>query len=176
MPSCIKLPVRLQMQKLILLMATFLLNGCVGVAAGTYGKHQLAKDKFGLLPERNEFSFASRTYTEDEVIALWGEPDSRETKGACTVLGFKAGTSWSGAGLFVGLAPVPLVLPSGNYWNYIYTRGQTTVGAVVEYGEVKKTVGVMCGSNECSGGAGEAGNAPEQDAAKVVMEWCDVPA
>ena len=164
------------MNRLLVLVMCFFLAGCAGLAAGTYGKHEIGKTEFGLRPERNEFSFSVETYSPDQVIVLWGEPDEKQTRGICTVFGYENGTSWSGGGVFVGIVPVPLVVPSGNYWNYIYFKDQKSVGAVVEYGEVKDAVGVTCGSNECGGIAGDAGNSPEMSASEFVAEWCDVAA
>ena len=113
------------LKHLLLLLVGSALGGCVGFAAGTYGKYQMVRENFGLAPKRNEFTFIAVKYTEQEVVKLWGMPDSRSTKGSCTVLGFKNGTSWSGAGVFVGIAPVPLAVPSGSYWNYIYPVSYT---------------------------------------------------
>lgn len=161
------------MKRLFVVASLVLLTGCVGLAAGTYGKHKLAKSEFGLSAERNEFSFTSATYSTDEVQQLWGEPDAIDSHGACTVYGYKKGRSWSGAGLFVGVAPIPLVVPSGNYWNYLYFVDGKTVGAIVEYGEVKNAVGATCGSNECGGIAGDAGNAIG-DAEADIARWCAV--
>ena len=148
------------------------LVGCVGFGAATYGKYAAAKAEFGLHPERNSFSYSAQTYSPDDVIRLWGEPDSRDVRNACSVFGYKNGTSWSGGGVFVGVVPVPLVVPSGNYWNYIYFRDGETVGAVVEYGEVKGTAGVFCGSNDCETGVHEEQNAPGKPAEELVEEWC----
>ena len=160
------------MHRFILLVLTLLLNGCVGLAAGTYGKHELAKESFELADTRNKFSFGNKKYSQEQVIELWGSPDRQEMSGKCTVFAYENGTSWSGAGIFLGVAPVPIAVPSGNYWNYIYFSNNQTVGAVIEYGEVKDAVGVTCGSNECESVAGNAGNSVGEDAGKAVQRWC----
>lgn len=161
------------MRKFVLLLSAFLLNGCVGLAAGTYGKHELARESFGLAKTRNQFSSGSETYTQQQVIEFWGEPDRIEMTGNCTVFAFENGTSWSGAGIFLGVAPVPIVMPSGNYWNYIYFSNDQTVGAIIEYGEIKDAVGVTCGSNECGSIMGDAGNSKGENADEAVQRWCN---
>ena len=161
------------MRWLVLVFLLALLPGCAGLGVATYGKHEAAKAEFGLKSERNRFSFDVQTYTLEEVVSLWGEPDNRDVSGACTVFGFKKGTSWSGGGVFVGIVPVPVVVPNGNYWNYIYFRDGETVGAIVEYGEVKDAAGVFCGSNECTSGVHGDVNAPPKPAKDSVKEWCD---
>ena len=107
---------------LIIVLLLVPLVGCVGIGAAKYGKYTAAKTEFGLNPERNSFSHTVKTYSPEDVVALWGEPDRRSDQGACSVFGYKAGTSWSGGGVFLGVVPVPMVVPTGNYWNYIYFR------------------------------------------------------
>lgn len=157
---------------LIMVLLLVPLVGCVGIGAATYGKYTAAKTEFGLNTERNSFSNAVKTYSPEDVVALWGEPDRHSTRGTCKVFGYKSGTSWSGGGVFVGVVPVPLVVPSGNYWNYIFFRNAKTVGAVVEYGEVKETAGVFCGSNHCDAGSRGNQNAPPTSAEESIAEWC----
>ena len=149
------------------------LGGCVAVAAGTYGKHKIAREDFGLADVRNEFTFfpPEIAYTEADVEARWGRPDGRTEEGACTVLAYEDGTAWAGAGFFVGPIPVPAMVPSGNYQNYIYLRDGRVVGAVQEYGEVSSAVGASCGSNECGILGGKIERADEE-AARLVSEWC----
>ena len=67
---------------------------------------------------------------------------------------------------------MPLVVPSGSYWNVIYLANDQTVGAVIEYGEVKDAVGVTCGSNDCEAVAGDAGNRVGEDIDIAVARWC----
>ena len=161
---------------LVLVVLLALLPGCAGFGVATYGKHEAAREEFGLASERNDFSFDVQTYAPEEVTSLWGEPDRRDVSGECTVFGFKKGTSWSGGGVFVGIVPIPVAVPNGNYWNYIYFRDGESVGAVVEYGEVKDAVGVFCGSNEWTSGVEGDVNAPPKSAKESIKEWCDTAA
>jgi hypothetical protein len=157
----------------LLFVVTVGLSSCIGLAAGTYGKQQMAREQFGLADTRNEFTFAppEHGYSQAEVIAKWGTPDERFEEDRCEVLSYEDGTSWVGAGIFIGIAPVPMVVPSGKYRNRIYFRGGRTVGLVQEYGEATRVVGVTCGSNECAGAAGRV-NEPEIDAKSAVEDWC----
>lgn len=150
------------------------LGGCAGAAVGTFGTKELASTDFVLAPARNEFSFSLEpvSYTRDEVVDLWGTPDSVETFAACEVLVYDDGVSWSGAGAFVGVVPVPLAVPSGRYQNRFYAREGRVVGLVREYGEVDRMAGYMCGSNECGAMAGEKVNEPPLDPDVARAEWC----
>ncbi len=149
------------------------LGGCVAVAAGTFGKHKMAREDFGLAGERNEFTFfpPENPYAEADVLALWGRPDERSSEGSCSILVYEDGTSWAGAGVFVGPVPVPAMVPSGKYRNYIYLRDGRVVGAVQEYGEVSSAVGASCGSNECGILGGKIERA-DVEAERLVSEWC----
>lgn len=153
------------------------LGGCVAVAAGTYGKHKIAREDFGLAGVRNEFTATApdNGYAEADVVALWGRPDERREHGTCAVLVYEDGTSWAGAGLFVGPVPVPALLPSGKYNNYIYLRDDRVVGAVREYGEISSAVGASCGSNECAILDGKI-ERTDAEAERQVGEWCGGPA
>lgn len=150
------------------------LSGCAGLAAGTYGKKELASTNFRLIKERNQFFYGKQKslYTENEVVEYWGQPDSIDEFEDCKVLIYKDGTSWSGVGAFVGVVPVPLLVPTGTYKNRIYVHQDLAVGLIQEYGEVNRAVGYMCGSNECASSAGEKVNEPEVNAKEALKEWC----
>ncbi|WP_139304916.1 hypothetical protein [Microbulbifer marinus] len=165
------------MRAIFVIFLLTMLSGCVGLAAGTYGKKELARTEFSLEKERNIFSFEKRDlpYSEDEIIEHWGSPDSVGLFEQCKVLIYKDGTSWSGAGAFVGIVPVPLVAPTGTYKNRFYLRNNVAVGLIQEYGEVDRAVGYTCGSNKCGASSGEKVNEPEVDAEVALTEWCAKP-
>ncbi|XZZ69237.1 hypothetical protein ACJJIB_13205 [Microbulbifer sp. JMSA008] len=144
------------------------------MAVGTYGKKEWARTEFSLGNERNQFSFEKRDspYSEIEIIERWGNPDSVDQFEYCKVLIYKDGTSWAGAGAFVGVVPVPLAVPTGTYKNRFYLRNNTAVGLIQEYGEIDRAVGYTCGSNECAASSGEKVNEPEVDPKVAVTKWC----
>lgn len=152
----------------------FLLSGCVGLAVGTYGKKELARTDFNLANKRNQFSFekSDSYYTEKQIIEYWGDPDSVDNFKECTVLIYKDGTSWAGAGAFIGVVPVPLAVPTGSYKNRFYIRNNLAIGLIQEYGEVDRSIGYSCGSNECGASSGEKVNEPQVNAKEAVKEWC----
>jgi len=161
------------MRNLFALASICLLSGCVGLAATTYGTYESPREEFSLGEARNEFGYQLNErgfYSPDEVFELWGKPDLEEREGECLVYIYKDGTSWAGVGAFVGVAPIPLVVPTGKYHNRIYFRNQKSVGVVQEYGEVKGHVGPLCGSNECS--AASSSNTPSEDAESAIERWC----
>ena len=158
----------------IIVFSALLLSGCVGLAVGTYGKKEWARADFRLAKERNQFSFEKRDtpYTKEEIIEYWGEPDSVDNFKECKVLIYKDGTSWAGAGAFVGIVPVPLAVPTGTYKNRFYLQNNSAIGLIQEYGEVDRAVGYTCGSNECATSAGEKVNEPKINPEEAVKEWC----
>jgi len=158
----------------LIALLSLLIVGCAGVAVGTYSKKEWARTNFMLANERNQFSFEKREapYGRSEVIDQWGEPDDVQSHKACEILIYRDGTSWAGAGAFVGFIPVPLVVPTGSYKNRFYLQENTVVGLVQEYGEVDRSVGYVCGSNECSSSSGDKVNEPEVDAEEAIGKWC----
>ncbi|WP_444906195.1 hypothetical protein [Microbulbifer sp. SSSA008] len=151
-----------------------MISGCVGLAVGTYGKKEWVRTKFSLGKERNQFAFEKRDspYSETEIIEHWGNPDTVDQFEECKVLIFKDGTSWAGAGAFVGVVPVPIAVPTGTYKNRFYLRNNSAVGLIQEYGEVDRALGYTCGSNECAASSGEKVNESEFDAKVAVAQWC----
>jgi hypothetical protein len=153
------------------------LQGCVGLAAGTYGKTESAYPVFYLQPDRYLSGSSvpaggrATALTEAQVIEAWGAPDEKTSDGHCTVLRYRTGTAWSGAGIFVGFFPIPAVAPTGSYFARIYLRDGFTVGAVAEYGNVLSAAGVACGSEDCTDAAKHNTNAPDA-ARKDVDTWC----
>ena len=162
------------MHKILALLSISLLTGCVGLAVATYGKYESPREDFSLSDVRNEFGYRLNEkgfYSPDEVVDLWGEPDREERDGDCLVYVYNDGTSWAGVGAFVGVAPVPLGVPTGKYHNRIYFREQKSVGVVQEYGKVKGHVGPLCGSNDCSASSSSP-NAPVESADSAIGRWC----
>ncbi len=151
-----------------------LLSGCAGLAVATYGKKESASTNFALAKGRNQFSYTKHdaAYSKEEIVALWGKPDDTKAYQGCEILIYKDGTSWSGAGAFVGVVPIPLAVPTGSYKNRIYLRSNASVGLVQEYGEVDRAVGYICGGNECKASSGEKVNEPEVNAKEAVEQWC----
>ncbi|WP_445364607.1 hypothetical protein ACJJIQ_10920 [Microbulbifer sp. ANSA003] len=163
------------MIRAVLIIASLsIISGCVGLAVGTYGKKEWARTEFSLGNERNQFSFEKRgsPYSEIEIIERWGNPDSVNKFEYCKVLIYKDGTSWAGAGAFVGVVPVPLAVPTGTYKNRFYLRNNAAIGLIQEYGEIDRAVGYTCGSNECVASSGEKVNEPEVDPKVAVTQWC----
>lgn len=153
------------------------LAGCMGLAAGSYGKQEWVREEFRLAPSRNQFAGGAPDvpYARDEIVGLWGEPDAVERVDACRVLIYRDGTSWAGVGAFVGVAPVPLLVPSGSYKNRFYLREGRAVGVIQEYGGVDRLVGYTCGSNDCAASAGETPPERRRSGAAAVAEWCAAP-
>ncbi|QFT54447.1 hypothetical protein [Microbulbifer sp. THAF38] len=151
-----------------------LLSSCVGLAVGTFGKKEWARADFRLGKERNQFVFEKKNepYKEEEIIEYWGRPDSVDTFKECKILIYKGGTSWAGGGAFVGIVPVPLLVPTGTYKNRFYLQNNSAIGLVQEYGEVDRAVGYTCGSNECITSSGEKVNEPEINAQEAIEQWC----
>ena len=119
------------------LAATLLLTGCIGLGFMTYGKRETLNTTFSLNDRKNQIDYYSKTihiYTEEEIIARWGQPDSVKTTGACKVLIYNNGRSWAGAIVQVIVIPVPLMLPTGHYKNRFYMRDGKCVGLIVENG------------------------------------------
>ncbi len=163
------------LNKLLLLsIAVSTLSGCAGIAVATYGKHELAHTHFCLAKGKNNTSCyepPENGYTHTEVTSLWGAPDKIEKLNNCTVYYYDNGVSWSGGGAFVGFVPVPLVAPTGNYYNRIYFNSKRSVGLIQEYGEVKHAAGAMCGSNECDALI-DSVNDNKTEPEKKLKRWC----
>jgi len=151
-----------------------MVSSCVGLAVGTYGKKEWARTEFNLGKERNQFTFEKRNspYTETEIIEHWGSPDSVDQIKQCKVLIYRDGILWVGTGAFIGVVPVPIAVPTGTYKNRFYLRNNAAVGLIQEYGEVDRTVGYTCGSNECTASSGGKVNEPKVDAKVAVTQWC----
>ena len=158
----------------LLTLCAFAVSGCVGLAVGTYGKKELVRTDFTLAGVRNQFSFTKRyrSYTKTEIIEHWGEPDDIQAHENCEILIYKEGMSWAGVGAFVGVVPVPLLVPTGTYKNRFYLQRSVAVGLIQEYGEVDRAVGYICGSNECIGSAGEKVYEPDVNAEEAISKWC----
>lgn len=154
------------------------LPACVGLAAGTIVKKEAVSVEFSLASERNQFLYHVREtpqsrYSKAGVLALWGKPDSFESHIDCKVLVYNDGTSWVGAGAYVGVLPVGVVLPKGKYKNRFYVRNGAVLGLTQEYAEVDRSVGYMCGSNACEWSAGEKANEPRIDPETAKKTWCN---
>ncbi|GAA5213636.1 hypothetical protein ACFSJ3_03130 [Corallincola platygyrae] len=162
------------MYRIAALAGVLFISGCAGLAVGTYGKKESVKTHFALAETRNEFShnFPDSAYLKADIIKLWGEPDELWSTEKCEVLVFDNGTSWAGAGAFIGFIPVPLAVPTGTYKNRFYVREGKILGLIQEYGEVDRAAGYMCGSNECEALRGEKVNKPEIDADIAIKSWC----
>lgn len=158
----------------VIVLSALLASGCVGLAVGTYGKAEWVRTDFRLAKERNQFSFEKRDapYTEEDITAYWGDPDSVDHFNECKILIYKDGTSWAGVGAFVGIAPVPLVVPTGTYKNRFYLQNQVAVGLIQEYGEVGRAVGYTCGSNECGVSTGEKAENYHLQPGEAIASWC----
>jgi hypothetical protein len=159
------------MRILIVILSFFWLTGCVGLAVGSYGTFESQKDSFHLTEQRNKQGYGDKvTYTKEQVISLWGEPDEITTNGSCDVLSYYDGYNWSGVGAFVLIVPIPLALPSGADETKIYFKNNQSVKLISEYGEITGMFGYMCGSNECGFKAG----AVNTDKTRVVpITWCE---
>ncbi|RTE85800.1 MULTISPECIES: hypothetical protein [Gammaproteobacteria] len=144
------------MRKLALLAPLLLLQGCVGLAVGTYGTYEHAQQHAQLV--------------RAEIIARHGEPDRIKRQGECEVLSYFEGYNWQGIGAFVAVVPVPLVAPTSRQERRFYIKSGKAVAEVREFGEVKSVYGFMCGSNECGFVAGPAH--PELTES-VMVRQCD---
>ncbi len=96
-------------------------------------------------------------------------PAAMERIDQCEVLTFRQGLRWSGVGAFIGVVPVPLMMPTGRHVSSVFVREGRVVGTVTEHGEVRSAVGYLCGSNACGFVAGPVNrDAPQAD----VAAWC----
>jgi hypothetical protein len=152
-----------------------LVASCVGLAAGTYGTKELAREHFSLRNERNQFGFEQREqpYSREEVVLLWGEADVVESHEKCEVLVYENGTAWAGVGAFIGFVPIPAMVPTGKYKNRIYLVNGETRGLIQEYGEADRGVGYICGSNDCATLYGQELNEARIDGEDALREWCE---
>lgn len=127
------------------------LTGCVGLAAGTYGTFQAIDTSPNIGSSKNQFSYApqAQPLTKAQLLSSWGTPDETYQSGSCEVLSYYDGYTWSGFGVFLGILPIPLLVPSGHDENRFYFKNGTTVAVVKEYGEVVSAYGYLCGSNQC---------------------------
>ena len=160
------------MKKLSIVCLGLLLQGCVGLAVGTYGTFEDEKSSVSISSKRNELSYGSNatTVTKETLVSSWGEPDAIERIGSCEVVTYHDGYSWSGVGAFVVFLPVPLMVPSGKDESRFYFVDDQFVRLVSEYGEVTGALGYMCGSNECKGLAGPVNT---DKAREVKVTWCE---
>jgi len=124
---------------------TLLLSGCLNLGVGTWGKYEVLKPNFELAEGKNNLAFSRTThiYTEDEIIAHWGQPDAIETKGCCKILKYREGVSWAGIGAIVMIIPVPLMLPTGHYHNSFYIKEGKCVALVSERGDLTSFFGLL---------------------------------
>lgn len=160
-----------KMKILLVLISLLYLCGCVGLAVGSYGTFETAQENSyvsGKLKQQSANKDAS--YSKEQVISALGQPDKTSTNGSCDVLSYHDGYNWAGVGAFVGIVPVPLVIPNGHNETKIYFKNNQSVQSTSEYGEITWLLGYMCGSNECGFNAGPVN---EQKTRKVLVTWCD---
>lgn len=159
------------MKKLTILCLAFILNGCVGLAVGTYGTFQAEKESFNISDEKNYFDYSVNTIklTKEVLLSTWGEPDEIAKVGNCEVVTYYDGYNWSGIGAFIVFFPVPLLVPTGHDENRFYFINGESVGLVTEYSEVIGALGYMCGSNECKGLAGPVNSEKKRN---IEVKWC----
>lgn len=76
------------MKKLSIACLCLLLQGCVGLAVGTYGTFEDEKTSVSISSKRNEFSYgvSTTTLTKETLISSWGEPDAIEKIGIAKLL------------------------------------------------------------------------------------------
>ena len=159
------------MKKLSILLVAILLQGCVGLAVGTYGTFEDEKSTAKISSTKNEFiyGYSAANLSKESLISAWGEPDSVSTEGKCEVLTYNDGYNWSGVGAFILFFPIPILVPTGHDENRFYFINGELVRLVSEYGEVTGALGYMCGSNECKGMAGPVNTKKSR---KVKVNWC----
>jgi hypothetical protein len=160
------------MKRVFIIVVTYLLSGCVGLAVGTFGTFEKHTEKFEITDHKNNFGFAKLEYTKEDIIRKWGAPNEIYRTKNCEVLGYYNGYSWSGIGAFVLVLPIPLLLPSGHDESRFYFKNGKSVGLTKEYGEITSAFGFMCGSNECKFMAGKPKNKDSQSA-EANEKWCE---
>ncbi len=159
------------MRILLVFILAIVLSGCAGLAIGTYGTYESKRDTFGLSNERNQLSYTKKpSYTKEEVISLWGEPDEIGADGLCDIFTYHDGYNWAGVGAFILIIPIPLVLPSGHDETKIYFKENQSIKLTSEYGETTGMFGYMCGSNECGFYAGSVNTDLTR---KIPVTWCE---
>jgi len=158
---------------ILILAATLLLSGCAGLAVGSYGKHETLETYYRLDDGKNKLQSTYRTdpvhiYTEEEIIAHWGPPDSVQTVGCCKVLKYRGKVSWAGVGAFIIVIPIPLMIPTGHYESRFYIKEGKCVALVSEHGEVSSIFGWVAGGQGGRFYFGDSYNGPR----KVPLDFC----
>ena len=149
-----------------------LLNGCVGLAVGTYGTFEQELNSVSISDTRNQFGYESETnqISKKTLVSTWGKPDEVSRDGKCEVLTYYDGYSWSGVGAILVFIPVPLLVPTGHDENRFYFINDLSVGHISEYGDVTGMLGYSCGSNECGASAGPVNTHKTR---KAMVRWCE---
>ncbi|ACR12306.1 putative lipoprotein [Teredinibacter turnerae T7901] len=162
------------MKKILIIVMLGVLQGCVGLAVGTYGTFESERSLVNISNEKNTFNYPGSTelLTKDQLLSAWGAPESIVKEGRCEIITYHNGYSWSGVGAFVFVVPIPILLPTGKEKNKFYFIDGEFVRLVSEYGEVAAAFGFMCGSNECGAQAGPVNNERTRN---VDVTWCDLP-
>jgi hypothetical protein len=159
--------------KNILISFMFLLPlyGCAGMGlyVGTVGTVEKVSDPLVIEEGKNNIGYKmpETQYTKEETISLWGEPDEVTTVGACEVLTYYDGYSWSGVFAVAIIIPVPLLIPSGYDENRIYFRDGKSIKLVSEVGEVIHVLGLVWASD-----GGFVARRVYQNR-KVEVNWCN---
>lgn len=164
------------MRLLIFLILLPLLQGCAGLAVMTFGTFESDMgEHIRIEDKRNSYKqffiiYEGNNPSKQEVVNSWGKPNISETYGKCEVLTYYDGYTWGGAGLFLLVIPIPILLPSGHNENRLYFIDGEFVRMVSEYSEIKNAYGYLCGSNECEWIKGKA---DLERIEKINIDWCD---
>ena len=155
----------------LLVLFSLMFINCFGVAVGYMGTFEESTTVFELTDEKNNmfFNITEKSYTNEDLVKLWGEPDKKTSEGKCEVFTYRDGYNWNGIGAFIIIIPVPLLIPTGRNEARIYLKNGKSVGAVKEFTEAKYGLGYMCGSNECEFLAGRVNKELQE---KANYDWC----
>ena len=125
------------MRSVVLSISLLLLNGCIGISVGTFGKMETE----GFTPFLGE-SIAS-------VKGRVGDPKSEYEYFDCNVLEYEAdGLVWSGVYVYLLVIPLPLAVPISKS-DFYYFKDDELIGFSVSSTGEKSNYGYFCSELKC---------------------------
>lgn len=116
--------------KLVLLLGSVFLSGCVGLGVGVLGDNERNISNPHIRIEKGivgRTEGAAPWITGDDLLRYWGPPDSIErTAQGDAQWQYNFGRRWNGVGLLVAFIPLPLLMPVGHEY-ILFTINQGLV-------------------------------------------------
>ena len=116
-------------------MIGFLLSSCAGVMTMHNTDRELEHMKFTLGGKGflNTYVDENQNYTKQEVLEVWGQPESKETEGLFEKWRYNQDSlAWAGV-IPMFIVPIPLVAPVGKNGVVLTFEGDSLVKASEEY-------------------------------------------